>query len=59
MGMVHSRDGELELIGKLDTAVIRFNTVISATKNAYSYQVIQVDGFVTVCLNLKMRNDSL
>jgi hypothetical protein len=51
--------GYLNSLESYGTAIIRFNTVISATKNPYSYQVIQVDGFVTVCLNLKMRNDSL
>lgn len=51
--------GYLNSLESYGTAIIRYNTVISVTKNPYSYQVIQVDGFVTVCLNLKMRNDSL
>jgi hypothetical protein len=46
--------GNLNSLESYGTAVIRFNTGISANKMPYSYQVIQVNGFVTVCLNLEM-----
>jgi hypothetical protein len=40
------------------TAVVKLNIGNSAMRHPYSYQVVQVDGFITVCLNLQMVSNS-
>jgi hypothetical protein len=41
------------------TAVVKLNIGNSAMRHPYSYQVVQVDGFITVCLNLQMVSNSI
>jgi hypothetical protein len=49
--------GNLNSLESYGTAVIKLHPGNSAIKYPYSYQIIQVDGFVAVCLNLLKIDD--